>query len=120
MYNDLSVLSSVVNLQMIITFLGDITSLKQLAAFEKGKQNGTTPHWHLSGRDWLNITVPNQWIGRKEAPDKACIAWPRSLDLMPCDLRRFIKDCVYVPPLPADLSDLIHKTEADVARISSH
>ncbi|GFU21889.1 DUF4817 domain-containing protein [Trichonephila clavipes] len=31
----------------------------------------------------------------------------------------FIKDCVYVPALPADLSDLRHRMEADVARISS-
>ncbi|GFY01795.1 hypothetical protein TNCV_1467871 [Trichonephila clavipes] len=44
-----------------------------------------------------------------------------------CILRRhvdghlpgFMKDCVYVPPLPADLSDLRHRMEADVARISS-
>ncbi|GFT53687.1 hypothetical protein TNCV_5083531 [Trichonephila clavipes] len=37
--------------------------------------------------DWLNITVPNQWIGRTETPNKACIAWsPRSSDLTPCDL----------------------------------
>ncbi|PRD27901.1 UNVERIFIED_CONTAM: hypothetical protein NCL1_34040 [Trichonephila clavipes] len=30
-------------------------------------------HWHLSVRDWLNFTVPNQWIVRKEPLDKACI-----------------------------------------------
>ncbi|GFS88821.1 uncharacterized protein TNCV_1000331 [Trichonephila clavipes] len=35
--NDRSVLSSVVNLQMIITFLGDIISLKQLSVFVKAK-----------------------------------------------------------------------------------
>ncbi|GFS57854.1 uncharacterized protein TNCV_2909401 [Trichonephila clavipes] len=47
-------------------------------------QDGAPPHWHLSVRDWLNITVPNQWIGHKEPPDKACIAWPRrSSDLTP-------------------------------------
>ncbi|GFX18749.1 uncharacterized protein TNCV_3019071 [Trichonephila clavipes] len=45
----------------------------------------------------------------------------RSPDLTPCDfyLWGFIKDCVYVPRLPADLSDLRHRMEADVARISS-
>ncbi|GFV54574.1 uncharacterized protein TNCV_955551 [Trichonephila clavipes] len=44
-----------------------------------------------------------------------------SLDLKPCDfyLWGFIKDCVYVPRLPADLSDLRYRMEADVARISS-
>ncbi|GFW22280.1 DUF4817 domain-containing protein [Trichonephila clavipes] len=72
--------------------------------------------------DRLNITVANQWIGRKEPPDKACIVWlPRSSDMTPCDfyLWRFIKDCVYVLPLPVDLSDLRHRIEADVGRISS-
>ncbi|GFT38703.1 DUF4817 domain-containing protein [Trichonephila clavipes] len=52
--------------------------------------------------------VPNQCIDRKEPSDKACIAWhPRSPELPPCDfyLSGFIKDYVYVPPLPADLSD---------------
>ncbi|GFU32417.1 uncharacterized protein TNCV_4540311 [Trichonephila clavipes] len=32
--------------------------------------------WHLSVRDWLNITVPDQWISRKGLHDKACFAWP--------------------------------------------
>ncbi|GFW13988.1 uncharacterized protein TNCV_4701231 [Trichonephila clavipes] len=41
--------------------------------------------------------------------------------LAPCDfyLGRFIKDCVYVPPLPADHPDIRHKIEAAVARITS-
>ncbi|GFT07790.1 DUF4817 domain-containing protein [Trichonephila clavipes] len=102
-----SVLSSVVNLQMIMTFLGSIVSLKQLSVIVKAK---------------LNITVPNQWIGRKEPPDITCIAWPpRSPDLMPCDfyLWGFKKDCVYVPRRSADLSDLRYRREADVARIFS-
>ncbi|GFU32407.1 hypothetical protein TNCV_3611711 [Trichonephila clavipes] len=30
--------------------------------------------WHLSVRDWLNITVPDQWISRKGLHDKACFA----------------------------------------------
>ncbi|GFV77550.1 uncharacterized protein TNCV_1070791 [Trichonephila clavipes] len=61
-------------------------------------------------------------IGRKEPPVKACIAWPpRSPDLMSCDLNVWglIKDCVYVPPLPSDLSDLRHRIEVDVEIISS-
>ncbi|GFV39991.1 uncharacterized protein TNCV_4412221 [Trichonephila clavipes] len=85
-------------------------------------QDGAPPHWHLAVRDWLNITVPNQYIGHKGPPDKACIAWPpRSPDLTPCDsyLWGLINDCVFFPPLPADLSDLRHRMEADVARISS-
>ncbi|GFW72114.1 hypothetical protein TNCV_4790011 [Trichonephila clavipes] len=50
-------------------------------------------HWgaHIlrnsASPDWLNITVLNQWIGRKEPhPDEACIAWPpNSPDLTPWD-----------------------------------
>ncbi|GFV15796.1 DUF4817 domain-containing protein [Trichonephila clavipes] len=79
-------------------FRCSIISLKQLAVFVKGK------------------------LGHKEPPDKPCIAWPPRLpDLTPCVfyLWRFIKDCMYVPPLPADLSDLRYRMEADVARISS-
>ncbi|GFW89113.1 uncharacterized protein TNCV_2685471 [Trichonephila clavipes] len=50
------------------------------------QQDGASPHWHLSVRDWLNIPEPNQWIGHKESPDKDCITWPpRSPDLTPCD-----------------------------------
>ncbi|GFU81386.1 uncharacterized protein TNCV_1380541 [Trichonephila clavipes] len=65
------------------------------------QQDGATSHWHLLVRDWLNITVPNQWIDLKEPPDEACITWPsRSPDLMPCDFYLWgcIKHCVYVPP----------------------
>ncbi|GFT47305.1 hypothetical protein TNCV_3749001 [Trichonephila clavipes] len=34
-------------------------------------------------------------------------------------ITEYYKDCVYVPPLPADLPDLRHGIEAVVARISS-
>ncbi|GFU67655.1 fatty acid hydroxylase domain-containing protein 2 [Trichonephila clavipes] len=39
------------------------------------QQDGAPPYWHLSVRDWLNITIPNQWIDCKEPPVKACTAW---------------------------------------------
>ncbi|GFU01835.1 uncharacterized protein TNCV_1523371 [Trichonephila clavipes] len=55
--------------------------------------------------------------------DKACFAWPPRLpDLRSCHiyLWGFIKDCVYVSPLPADLPDLRHRIEvARLARITS-
>ncbi|GFS72734.1 uncharacterized protein TNCV_1421201 [Trichonephila clavipes] len=72
------------------------------------QQDGAPPHWLISVHDWLNITVPNQRIGRKGHHDKACFAWsPRSPDLKPCDfyLWYFIKDFMYVPPLTADFPD---------------
>lgn len=83
------------------------------------QQDGAPPHWHMEVRDWLNDVVPDRWIGRKGPNDRACFAWPpRSPDLTPCDfyLWGFIKDHVYVPPLPADLPDL--RIEAVVATIT--
>ncbi|GFV52727.1 uncharacterized protein TNCV_2873981 [Trichonephila clavipes] len=67
------------------------------------QEDGAPPHWHLSVRDWLNITVPNQWICRKRLHDKACSSKHiLYLDLTPCDfyLWWFIKDCVYISLLP--------------------
>ncbi|GFW94435.1 uncharacterized protein TNCV_2701561 [Trichonephila clavipes] len=85
------------------------------------QQDGAPPHWHLSVRYWLNITVLDQWIFRKGPNDKACFTWPpRSPDLTPCDLYLwgFIKDCEYVPPLPGHLPGLRHRIESVVARIT--
>lgn len=85
------------------------------------QQDGAPPHWHSDVRDWLNVTVPERWIGRKGPTDRACFEWPpRSPDLTPCDfyLWGFIKDRVYVPPLPADLPDLRNRIAAAVATIT--
>ncbi|GFU61710.1 hypothetical protein TNCV_4611881 [Trichonephila clavipes] len=40
------------------------------------QQDGAPNHWHLSISDWLKITVPNQWISRKEHPGKGFTALP--------------------------------------------
>ncbi|GFU41006.1 uncharacterized protein TNCV_4645791 [Trichonephila clavipes] len=85
-------------------------------------QDGAPPHWRLSVPHWLNITVLDQWIFRKGPHDKACFALPpRSPNLTPCDiyLWGFIKNSVYVPALPADLSDLRPRIEAAVASITA-
>ncbi|GFW11404.1 uncharacterized protein TNCV_3809231 [Trichonephila clavipes] len=82
------------------------------------RKDGAPPHWYLSIRDWLNIIVPDQWICRKGSHDKACFEWSsRSLDLTSCDfyLWGFIKNSVYVPPVPADLPDLRHRIEAELS-----
>ncbi|GFX52081.1 uncharacterized protein TNCV_4654101 [Trichonephila clavipes] len=79
-------------------------------------------HWHLSVSDWLNITALDQSIFRKGSHDKACFTWPPRLpDLSPCDfyLWGFIKDCVYVLPLPADLPDERHRIGAAISRITA-
>jgi hypothetical protein len=45
------------------------------------QDGGTSPHWGLTVREYLNKTFPNRWIGR-DGP----IAWPpRSPDITPLD-----------------------------------
>ncbi|KAJ4452056.1 hypothetical protein ANN_03572 [Periplaneta americana] len=63
----------------------------------------------LDVREYLNHELPNRWIGRVGADDQALFLWPpRSPDLTPCDfyLWEYIKDRVYVPPLPQTLVQL--------------
>ena len=73
------------------------------------QQDGAPPHWSLQERALFNEEVSHRWIGRKSAQDSALCAWhPRSPDITPCDfyLWGYIKDNVYVPPLPTTLDDL--------------
>jgi hypothetical protein len=63
-------------------------------------------------RAFFNGTVPQRWIGRNSGQDCALFAWPpRSPDLTLCDffLWGYIKDSVYVPPLPTTLDDLTER-----------
>ena len=56
-------------------------------------------------------------IGRTGQEDDALMRWPpRSPDLTPYDffLWGFVKDTVFVPPLPADLQDLRNRITAAV------
>ncbi|PNF14636.1 hypothetical protein B7P43_G12012 [Cryptotermes secundus] len=76
------------------------------------QQDGAPPHWHLMVRAFLTEKVPQRWIGRKGAKDLTLCAWPaRSPDLTVCDffLWGYVKDHVYVPPLPTNLDDLKHR-----------
>ena len=55
---------------------------------------------------------------RTRQEDDALKRWPpRSPDLTPCDffLCGFVKDTVFVPPLPANLQDLLNHITAAVA-----
>jgi hypothetical protein len=58
----------------------------------------------------LNRVLPQRWIGRAAANgDKNLLPWqPRSPDLTPCDffLWGFVKDSVYVPPLPTSIHEI--------------
>ena len=57
----------------------------------------------------LNRVLQQRWIGRAAKGDNHLLSWPpRSPDLTPCDffLWGFVKDRVYVSPLPVSLNKL--------------
>ncbi|PNF19251.1 hypothetical protein B7P43_G08008 [Cryptotermes secundus] len=69
------------------------------------QQDGAPPHFHRKVRGLLCLVLPQRWTGRA-AP---LLRWPpRSPDITPCDffLWGYVKDMVYVPPLPQSLHDL--------------
>lgn len=73
------------------------------------QQDGAPPHWHQMVRAFLNEEISHRWIGRKGGHDLAFCSWPaRSPDLTVCDffLWGYVKDQVYVPPLPNTIDDL--------------
>jgi len=66
-------------------------------------------HWHLAVRTFLNEHLSNRWIGRAGQNAQVFCKWPpRSPDLAVCDffLWGYVKDRVYVPPLPATVDEL--------------
>ena len=59
----------------------------------------------------------NFWIGRTGPKDLALHSWSaRSPDMTQCDffLWGYVKERVYVPPLPADLDELTNRITAAV------
>jgi hypothetical protein len=69
----------------------------------------------------MNENMPHRWIGRVVITDLSFHTWPlRSPDLTPCDffLWWYVKDVVYVPPLPNDLQELRQRIIAAVATIN--
>ena len=61
------------------------------------------PNFHRSVRVLLNRVLQQRWIGRATKGDNHPLPWPPHLpDLTPYDffLWGFVKDSVYVPPLP--------------------
>ena len=61
-------------------------------------QDGAPPHWAKIVRDWMNVNLPERWIGRgSDTVDN--IPWPpRSPDLTPLELFLcgYVKSKVYV------------------------
>jgi len=66
-------------------------------------------HFHRNVRVLLTRVLQQRWIGRAEKGDNHLLRWPpHSPDLTPYDffLWGFVKDSVYVPPLPMSLKEL--------------
>ena len=69
----------------------------------------THPHFHGNVRVLLNRVLQQRWIGRAAKGDNHLLPWPpRSPDLTRHDffLWGFVKDSVYLPPLPMSLNEL--------------
>ena len=67
----------------------------------------------------ISIETCHRWIGRT-GKDDMLMRWPaRSLDLTLCDFVfwGFVKDTVFVPPLPTNLRDLRNRITAAVALV---
>jgi hypothetical protein len=61
-------------------------------------------HWHREFRNYLDETLPQRWIDLATDDNMPLARWaPRNPDLTPCDyfLWGYVKDKVFVPPLPA-------------------
>lgn len=85
------------------------------------QQDGAPPHFHNDVRWYLNEHLPQRWIGRTGRDDEALLKWPpRSPDMTPCDffLWGFVKDRVFVPPLPRDLMELRERIREAFAAVT--
>ncbi|GBO27919.1 hypothetical protein AVEN_91553-1 [Araneus ventricosus] len=73
------------------------------------QQDGAPPHWSTEVRTFLNQHLPKCWIGQSGDVDDVFCSWPpRSPDLTPCYffLWGYVKDRVYVPPMPKTIEEL--------------
>ena len=95
-------------LDMLENWLMDKLSEKESGDFIF-QQDKAPPHWSLRVRQFLNIKLPDRWIGRSGKNNHDLMSWPPiSPNLTPCDffLWEFVKGLVYVPPIPRDVDEL--------------
>ena len=67
------------------------------------------------------LPLPQRWIGRMGPEVLVLHSWPpKSPDMTPCDflLWGYVKERVYVPPLPADLDELTNRITAAVMSVT--
>ena len=73
------------------------------------QMDAAPPHLHRHVREFLKQHIPQQWIERGTDDIQMLLAWPpRSPNATPSDffLWGYVKDQVYVPPLPTNIPEL--------------
>lgn len=110
-------LTGVDYLQLLDNILPDFLDNLPLAELQRFRfqQDGAPPHYAGVVREWLNVVLPHQWIGRGGP-----VPWPpRSPDLSPEDffLWGYLKQRVYVEP-PQTVEELKAKILAACALIT--
>lgn len=93
-------------------FPDDDGNLDQRVFFQ---QDGAPPHFARNVREFLNVTFPNRWIGRR-----GFIEWPpRSPDITPLDFYLWgdLKRRVYVTR-PRNLEELKARIRAEIRLIT--
>jgi hypothetical protein len=86
------------------------------------QQDESPAHFHCEVRQYLNTVLPGRWIGRAPGNDQPLLLRPpRSPDITPCDffLWGYVKDRLFVPPLPRDLAELKARIIATVKNIDA-
>jgi len=83
------------------------------------QQDGSPANFHCEVRQYLNTVLPGRWL-RLEMTNHWCYGPQGPLTLRPVIFFwAYIKDRVYVPPLPCDFADLKARIIAAV-KISMH
>jgi len=73
------------------------------------QQDGSPAHFHCEVHQYLSTVLSGRWVGRASGNDRPLMLWPpRSPNIMSCDffVWGYVKDRVFIPPLPRDLTDL--------------
>jgi hypothetical protein len=73
------------------------------------QQDGNPAHLHREVHQSLNTVLPGRWIGRASENDHTPMLWPPEVPwnyALWFFLWGYVKDWVFVPPLPCDLADL--------------
>ena len=78
------------------------------------------PHYHHLVCSYLNQHLPHHWIRCMTEEDQALLCWPQRLpDLTLCKffVWGYVKDSVFLPPLPQDVPKLWRQIIAAISEI---